>query len=56
MGQLENIRDDSCIVYEASYDKAGRLVKERNRSRIKKVLCGSEVVESYTYCKYLTIS
>ncbi len=61
MGLLSKVTDDCGIVYEASYDNAGRLIKERNRAdseksyeydragRVTKVLCGGEVVESYTY-------
>ena len=61
MGLLSKVTDDCGIVYEASYDKTGRLIKERNRAdseecyeydragRVTKVLCGGEVEESYTY-------
>lgn len=53
--------DDCGTVYTASYDNAGRLVKEKSRADsekvyeydndgyITKVMCGGEVVEAYDY-------
>lgn len=61
MGLLEKITDDCGIVYTAVYDKAGRVIRERNRSDSEKeyeydkagnllaVKSGGEIVESYDY-------
>ena len=61
MGLLDKVTDDCGTVYTAVYDRAGRLKKERARAdsekltntirpvASKKIWCGGEVVESYSY-------
>ena len=64
MGLLDQVSDECGIAYQAEYDKAGRLIKEKSRgdvekkyeydnaSRIKSVFYGGELVETYSYEEY----